>query len=376
MVGVSSVLEHSWIFKVSADGELEWELILSPGGVMEKVIALPDGNFIAAGEGNGVSLTKFNAAGDIIWDKQYGANFFQTLSSISLTKDDGILLVGGTFENSASDLRYDFWIVKIDAEGEEEWTSSYGGNESDIAMSGIQTTEGNYVVVGWADSDSTDLTHTTNGLIDAWVILLDDTGQLINKKMLGGSQIDRATEIVQLENGSFLIAGVTGSNDFDVTGHKGSLDVWVINLDENLNKIWDATYGGSSGDRLGELLYFSNSEVYMTGSTSSADGDFIDNTGGIVGWLAKFQVTSVSSTENPLSSRISVYPNPSVDFIHINGNSDVHSFVLIDSYGNRISSGLTDRPIDISKFHRGSYLLTLYNKDNELQYVERVIKME
>ena len=53
------------------------------------------------------------------------------------------------------------------------------------------------------------------------------------QKALGGSAVDRANAIASTTDGGYIVAGLTYSNNGDVTGNHGSNDVWVVKLGED-----------------------------------------------------------------------------------------------------------------------------------------------
>jgi hypothetical protein len=60
----------------------------------------------------------------------------------------------------------DFWVIKLDHQGNMVWDRTYGGSDEDRAYSLIQTTDGGYAVAGLTGS---------KGAVDAdfWIIKLD-----------------------------------------------------------------------------------------------------------------------------------------------------------------------------------------------------------
>ena len=114
----------------------------------------------------------------------------------------------------------DFWILKLDPQGEIEWQKTYGGPRFDLAHSIQQTQDGGYVVGGWTRSYGA-------GEEDVWVLKLDPDGEIEWQKTYGGAGFDSAHSIRQTEDGGYVIAGETESFG------AGGTDVWVLKLDAN-----------------------------------------------------------------------------------------------------------------------------------------------
>lgn len=109
-----------------------------------------------------------------------------------------------------------------------EWQKSFGGSDLDYGRSIDQTMDGGYVVAGQAGSSDGDVTGF-HGKTDFWVVKLDVLGNIEWQKAYGGSDRDGANSIQQTNDGGYIVAGYSSSNDGDVTGNHGNFDVWVIN---------------------------------------------------------------------------------------------------------------------------------------------------
>ena len=110
---------------------------------------------------------------------------------------DGGYIIGG-FSNSGisgdktEDSRgeLDYWILKLDLNGDIQWQKTYGGNRSDEPVSAVETDDGGYLVTGRSSSaESGDRTVSRNGLPDAWVLKLDATGAIVWQKSYGSRTI-------------------------------------------------------------------------------------------------------------------------------------------------------------------------------------------
>src|SRR5205823_4009258 len=86
----------------------------------------------------------------------------------------------------------------------------------------------------------------SSGLVteDYWIVKLDSGATIQWSKCLGGSRYDEASSIKQTTDGGYIVAGVTNSNDGDVTGNhldSDSLpngDYWIVKLDSSGNIQW------------------------------------------------------------------------------------------------------------------------------------------
>jgi hypothetical protein len=68
------------------------------------------------------------------------------------------------------------------------------------------------------------------------------------QKSLGGSHDDQAYSIQQTSDGGYIVAGLSSSNDGDVSGNHGGVDYWIVKLDRDGNLEWENSLGGSLDD--------------------------------------------------------------------------------------------------------------------------------
>ena len=59
---------------------------------------------------------------------------------------------------------------------------------------------------------------------------LDSVGTLEWQLSLGGSDFDNANSVCQADDGSYIVAGFSDSNDGDVSGNHGGYDFWIVKL--------------------------------------------------------------------------------------------------------------------------------------------------
>ncbi|MDR0664156.1 MAG: hypothetical protein LBF86_01355, partial [Helicobacteraceae bacterium] len=118
------------------------------------------------------------------------------------------------------------------------WQKSLGGSSADYANSIQQTSDNGYVIAGYSYSNDDDITDHRGytGISDFWIVKLDENGDIEWKKTLGGSAGDVATSIQQTNDDGYIVAGYSASTDGDITGHHGSVgaaDYWIVKLDKD-----------------------------------------------------------------------------------------------------------------------------------------------
>ncbi len=109
--------------------------------------------------------------------------------------------------------------------GSLQWAKCFGGSGNDSARSVANTTDGGFYVAGVTYSNDGNVTgnHNPSGnFSDVWVIKVSATGSLVWQKAFGGTHTDQANSICATTDGGAVIAGWTNSNDGDVSGLHGA----------------------------------------------------------------------------------------------------------------------------------------------------------
>lgn len=188
-------------------------------------------------------------AQQIQWQQSLGGNREEHLYDAISTYDYGLLLAGSSAsessgtktDGSVADL--DYWLWKMTEDGKLEWQKNYGGEGNDYLYSVSYTQDGGYILGGSSDSPKGhDKTSEGFGGLDYWILKLNPLGEIEWQKTYGGSEDERLTAIAQSEDGGFWVAGTSSSTAM------GNEDVWVLRLDEKGEMLWEKTLGGLRKD--------------------------------------------------------------------------------------------------------------------------------
>jgi hypothetical protein len=131
----------------------------------------------------------------------------------------------------------------------------YDGGDTDEAVSVVTTTDGGYLVAGNTRSYGA-------GGKDIILLRLDQYGNMLWQKTLGGAKDDTVRSMIKT-GGGYVILGETTSFG------KGDVDLWVIKLNANGNIEWEKTYGGASTERAGGIIEGDNGCLIIGASTRS-----------------------------------------------------------------------------------------------------------
>ncbi|WP_197464065.1 T9SS type A sorting domain-containing protein [Rufibacter sp. DG15C] len=270
--------------------------------LLSSMIATPDGGYVLAGHtlsGAGGDLTtgsdpgvescwlvKIRADGSKVWDRTYKSGG-SLLKPVVIATSDGGFLIGGTLDGGvASHYRSedakgsrDYWVLKLDGNGNKEWDRTLGGSNIDDFKTLALAPDGGYLVggVSWSGV-SGDKTSGLRGGVDYWVVKLDNKGKTVWDKTFGGAGSDEPGSITPIPGGGYLLGGSSASNvggekSEPVKGWRGMSDFWIVKIDEDGNRIWDRTIGGTGSDFFASLRLLPSGEMLLGGTSNSLKGE-------------------------------------------------------------------------------------------------------
>ena len=234
--------------------------------------------------------TSFGQSPNILWQKSLGGSFYDKAVSI-IELEDGGYIVGGHSQSSNFDLSMnhggaDWWIVRLNNNGNIIWQKSLGGSNDEYLKKIIKTPDGNILCIGDTKSNNGDITNYIDQ-IDFWVAKIDLFGNLIWEKCYGGVNIDIGYSVCTTDDGNFLIAGSTESQYPYIRNNHGLSDFLLIKIDPEGNEIWQKTYGGSGNETCKSIKKSNNGGYILIGNSTSIDGDLSNNYGAQDVWMLK-----------------------------------------------------------------------------------------
>ncbi|MEO8085832.1 MAG: T9SS type A sorting domain-containing protein [Bacteroidota bacterium] len=250
-----------------------------------------DGDVTGAHGNEDFWLLKVDTAGNLLWQKAFGGTGTDICNTVIETAD-GFLAAGSSTSNNCDVTGNrggaDYWIVKTDFSGNLVWEKSYGGTSNESAFSAITDSAGNFVICGYTSSSDSDVIEN-HGSSEFWLLQLDTAGNKIMQATFGGSNSDIAFSIIKADEDGYLLAGTTSSIDFDLQNSQthGNEDCWLMKSDLAGNIIWTRAYGGSNSDRALSVLQTDDGGYVMAGYSHSNDGQVNGNHGGNDLWVAK-----------------------------------------------------------------------------------------
>ncbi len=230
-------------------------------------------------------LVKLNSAGEKIWDYRYGGTQGE-IGIDFLELSDGSMMLAGVSGSGIGGERsqpcwgyYDYWMIKVDADGNKLWDKRFGTNSADYFREIIQTDDGGFVLGGYTEGglsgDKTqDAWDVGSYEYDYWIVKTDANGNKLWDKRFGGTGYDQMDGLVELADGSLMIGGFSSSEpDGDKTAPSAGLgDYWIVKTDANGNYIWDKKYGGNLEEKCFDMLLDNANNVLIGGNSRSDNG--------------------------------------------------------------------------------------------------------
>lgn len=177
-------------------------------------------------------LIKLDLNGNTIWSKRYGGVRNERAYSVTRSIDNGYVMCGysKSFAVAGTD-SFNVCITKVDSNGVLLWSKIIGGNNAENAFNIKTTLSGGFVMCGYTKSFSSGLRE------DILVLRTDANGNLQWSKSFGTNGADTAYSITETNSGDFILAGCSNS----ATATNSSI-IQVSKLGANGNLKWVKHY--------------------------------------------------------------------------------------------------------------------------------------
>jgi hypothetical protein len=300
----------------------------------------------------------------MIWNKTYGGESSDRGFSVKHTIDNGYIITGYT--SSYGNGIYDLWLIKTDEFGNEEWNCTYGGRDFDFGLDIINLNGEGFIITGYTSSFG----PPNNNI---WLIKTNNYGDLIWSQVFGGNYCESGFSVIE-DNDNYIISGYTesfGPGGYDgfiiKTRNDGSIiwnktygdihtdvirsvekiknggyiaigwsesygsnneDIWVINLDNDGNIIWNETYNEGFNDEGYSICETSDGGYLIVGSSQDL---YLIDTDVLLIKINRFGIKEWSKTIGGLSKDVAY------DIINTSDGS-----FIIAGYTDSYSSGGRD----------------------------------
>jgi hypothetical protein len=188
-----------------------------------------DGNVLAVGATNhlhmppysgDVLLMEFNLDGDVLWERTWGGGGYEQAFSVTLAWDGGYYVFGETDSYGAGGR--DFFLLKITADGTQDWFQTYGGAYREWPYGMLQLSNGDLLLYGF--------TEASPGERDQYALRVAPAGDAIWEYTAESSEEEIVADALETEQGDLVLAVIAGQ------------DGKLAELDANGNLQWEQRY--------------------------------------------------------------------------------------------------------------------------------------
>jgi uncharacterized delta-60 repeat protein len=222
-----------YLIKTSADGTLSWAKDYDLGLESSRgysVIQTSDGGYAITGVADSMAiLLKTDVNGTLQWSKTFSLGEYDTYGySVRQTSDGGYAIVGYVYTEDYSE---DVCLIKTDKNGALQWNKTYGGSGDQVAYSMVLTPNGEYVIAGSTDTETS---------MSAMLLKVDANGDEKWMKSYNSTDDSYGQSLVAVSDGGYAITG------YAYTETSYTADIYLIKTDANGTMQWSQTYGGTA----------------------------------------------------------------------------------------------------------------------------------
>ncbi|MCC4770689.1 hypothetical protein FXV91_11005 [Methanosarcina sp. DH2] len=184
------------------------------------------------------------------WNRSFGGDLEDSSWCVQQTSDGGYVVAGITASYGKGTESYpDAWLIKVDEKGNLQWNKTFGGTYFDEGYFTRQTSDGGYVLSGYT---------FPSGYAEPWLIRTDNNGNEVWNKV--SDEITHEDYLQYLaertSDGGYIIGDTV---EQEIGGYYASLlvdyDIRITKYDINGNQQWDSTFGKNhSLETLGSML--------------------------------------------------------------------------------------------------------------------------
>ena len=186
----------------------------------EGIVQLEDSSYMVTGSsssfapslGSQAFLLHIDSLGNFISSTHYGGPESEVGRRVLYQPNDGYYIAGYT--NSYGNGGYDYYLVKTDLNGVEQWSQTYGGAGWERVWDAAIMPDSGVMMIGETSSNPTDN-------LDMYIVRTDKFGDTLWTKTIGGAGDDVLKGMDSLNDSTFYLVGSAYIEDSSYT--KGML---------------------------------------------------------------------------------------------------------------------------------------------------------
>ncbi|MCQ2252454.1 MAG: hypothetical protein MJZ61_03275 [Bacteroidales bacterium] len=262
--GFAKLQQHNlWVVKVHSDGRARWGKTFTEyfTSACNSMVQDKDSNLVLTGYAirkrdfqSNLLIMKIDTLGNVLWHKTYGGEGDEEGTQVIATSDGGYAVAG--FSSSNPDASPNWYILKVDHDGNMLWEQQFGSSNEDKAMSISQCYDGGLVVTGYIGSEN-------DGQKVMSIVKLDKDGHDEWTQYYDLNNWSCGTAIVATRDSLIMAAGYTRA--FSITDY----DVFLLKCQMNGDTIWTRTYGNENWEEATALIETYDNAFVISGFNMS-----------------------------------------------------------------------------------------------------------
>jgi len=333
------------VYKLDTLGNILWELQIGEllkNESIKYIFQTSDGNLLACGFitdsnfSNDFLVVKISSSGNLIWQKTFGDDNNNT-ANMCIELSNGNYAIVGDAQSHLGD--YDVMIVVTDIDGNEIWENRFGNNLQNGSQGIFESSDNKLIVYGETEI-------FTASPFDFFAQKITFTGNSLWRKTFGGTKSDAIFNGIEIADG-FVFTGY--SNSYNA----GPLNLVVLKTDTTASNIeWARNYG-STGVDIGYQIIKSKTDsgFYIVG--------IYDDLGNTNNYLLHINNDGLLFQDEIISNSIGkLYPNPSSGKFSIDSKQKIEEVIIYNTVGEIIYSQLApEKEINLNNINKGLYFV-------------------
>jgi hypothetical protein len=171
---------------------------------------------------------------------------------------------------------HDFHLRLIDTVGNTVFEKCFGGSKSDRPFKILKTGDNNFLLFGKTNSDDGDIQSEIWGYNDFFVLKINPQGEILFSHTYGSTGSDTPGNIILLPENEFMFCGNITGGGGDISQYYGGSDMWLCRCDEQGEIIWQKTIGNADDDKCNVIYLNSAGNILIGGSKEVQENMYVN----------------------------------------------------------------------------------------------------
>lgn len=252
--------DSTFIFKFDINSNLQWLKKFEGSNEFSFIEQTTDNGFILCGSYQKpfidyqIWILKLDSLGGIKWQNKYGDDQWDKSKCVIETKDKTYILCGTKDRLGKNS---DAWIMEFDSSGQKIFDQTYGEFGFEETTSIIQTMDSGFLIVGIRNNENTEHKAVP------WILKLDKSKNIQWEKVIDFPGFSGANSVIETEDGKYVLCG------YSYVVEEDAANFLIIKVDNMGNIIWQKFIGGAQQDFAKRIINGFEDEYIVIGTTSN-----------------------------------------------------------------------------------------------------------